>query len=181
MQIRIHVDGLDGIDLATVVNTEAYYDDERDERVPAARTLGEVVAEKISARLTADDQWPTLRSRFLELRDEAIREAIVPIVQQAIAQPLTKTNTYGEQTGQTITMTELIIEETTKYLNKPADSYSRNGETTLQKWLRDQVATVLGKELAAVMAAEKAKVVDAVRAKAADLIAEAIKQGLGAR
>lgn len=179
MNINVTVADIDGIDLTTVVGERTRYDHDLEESVSQDVTLGDEVAKRITARLTKDDEYPGLRKRFLDIRDEEIRKAIEPIVTEAISGEIHKTNTYGEPTGQTTTIRELIMAEAKAYVTKSADSYNRGGETVLQKWVREQIATAFAKELATVMAEEKAKVVAAVRTKAADLIAEAVKQGIG--
>lgn len=179
LQINVTVDAIDGIDLTTVIGERSRYDHDLEESVPEDVTLGDEVARRITARLARDEEYPGLRKRFLSIRDEEIRKAVEPIVQSAIAEPITLTNTYGQPTGGTTTLTELIMAEAKSYISKSADSYNRSGETVLQKWVREQIAAAFAKELAAVLADEKAKVVAAVRAKAADLIAEAVKQGVG--
>jgi hypothetical protein len=178
IQFNVTVEGLDAIALGTVVNTTAYYNAD-DERVEAGRTLGDVIAEQVTARLTKDTAWPDLRARYTEFRDEEIRKAIGPLIQAAIAKPIQQTNAYGSPVGESTTLTELIVKEATAFLTRSADNYNRGGETVLQKWVREQVEKALVKELAEVMAAEKAKVVAAVRGKAAELIADAVRQGLG--
>jgi len=178
INVNVTVDGQDGIDLTTEVQTVRRYDGELDDYVETPVTLGEIVARRISADLTKDDSYPGLRKRFLELRDEEIREQVKPLVTEALTGPIQKTNTYGEPTGQTTSMRELVMAEAKKIVSKPTDSYGR-GETFLQKLVREEISRAFIGELNKVMAAEKEKVVVAVRAKAAELIAEAVKQGVG--
>jgi hypothetical protein len=179
VEINVTVNGLEAIDLGTVVNTEAYYDHETDERIPAQRTLADVIADKVTRKLTAESYYGDLKRRVTAIRDEEIREAIEPIITEAISGEIQKTNSFGEPTGKSTTIRELIMSEARTLLTKSADSYGRGSETVLQKWVREQIAAAFTKELAAVVAQEKEKVVAAVRAKAADLIADAVKQGVG--
>lgn len=184
MQINVNVtvDGADGIGLNTEIRETQTWDDESEEYVKNPVTLGDAVAGKLTAMLVKDERYASLRKRFLEIREEEIRRAVQPIVIDAINAPVQKTNTFGEATGGTTTVRELIVAEAKKIAERPFDtSYnSRSGnETALGKFVREQIAAAFTKELAAVVAAEKAKVVAAVRAKAADLIADAVKQGVG--
>lgn len=180
MNINVTVDGIDGIDLNTVIGERARYDHDIEESVTEGVTLGDEVAKRVTAKLTKDEEYPGLRKRFLTIRDEEIRKAVEPIIAEAISGPIQKTNVYGEPTGQSTTLRELIMAETQRLTTaKAGDSYSRGNETVLAKFVREQIAAAFTKELAAVVAEEKAKVVAAVRAKAADLIAEAVKQGVG--
>lgn len=179
MNINVTVD-TEGIDLTTVVGERSRYDHNLEESVTQEVTLGDEVAKRITARLTKDEAYPGLRQRFLTIRDEEIRKALEPIVTDAIAGPIQKTNNYGEPSGGTTTLRELIMAEAQRLATaKVGDGYRGSNETVLAKFVREQIAAAFTKELAAVVAEEKAKVVAAVRAKAADLIAEAVKQGVG--
>jgi hypothetical protein len=178
MQINITVEGVDQVDLATPIETRSRYDEDGD-RETYEVTIGHLIADRVTAGLKKDDSWGGIKKRFLDIRDEEIRKAVEPIVTEAISGPIQKTNTYGEPTGGTTSIRELIMAEASKLLTKSADSYNRSSETMLAKFVREQIAAAFTKELAAVVAEEKAKVVAAVRAKAADLIAEAVKQGVG--
>jgi hypothetical protein len=179
MDINVTVDGLDRIDLTTVIAQRVRYDEDGERDVTSDVTLGERVAALVAAKLTKDDEYPGLRKRYLDIRTEVIREMVTPIVAEAISGPIQKTNVYGEPTGATTSIRELIIAEASALLTKSADHYGRGSETVLQKFVREQIAATFTKELAAVVAKEKEKVVAAVRAKAADLIADAVKQGVG--
>jgi hypothetical protein len=180
MQINVTVDGLDAIDLTAEIGEEIRdYDDETGEYNTRGKTLADIVAEKITARLTADEYWSGLRKRFLELRDEEIRAAVRPLVENALTGPITKTNVYGEPTSGTTTMRELVMAEVNKVIHERSDKYRSDSPTMLQANITKAVRTELDKELRAVFDAEKQKVVGAVRASAAELVAEAVKKGLG--
>lgn len=178
MNINVTVEDIESVDLATTIETRSRYDSDG-EREDYEVTVGHLVAEMVTKKLSKDDSWGGVKKRFLTIRDEQIRKAVEPIVAEAISGPIQKTNSYGEPTGKTTSIRELVMAEATALLTKSSDSYSRSGETVLQKFVREQIAAAFTKELAAVVADEKAKVVAAVRAKAADLIAEAVKQGVG--
>lgn len=177
MNITVNVDS---VDLTSVVGGKTvHYDEETGDYITEDQTLADLVSEQIVRRITKDDEWPHLRTRVTDIRDEEIRSRVAPAVEAVMAEPIRKTNTYGEATGASTTMRELILDEAKKYMEKPADQYSRNGGTVLQKWVREEVEKTIKTELAAVLADEKAKVVAAVRAQASTLIAEAVKRGLG--
>jgi len=178
MQINVSVEDIKSIDLSTPVETRYLYDADG-EREECEVTLGHLVADRVTAALRQDDSWGGVKKRFLDIRDEEIRAAVQPIVAEALAGPIQKTNGYGEPTGTATSIRELIMEEASALLTKPADSYGRGRETVLQQFVRKEISVAFTKELAAVVAEEKAKVVAAVRAKAADLIADAVKQGVG--
>lgn len=177
LQINVTVDGVDGIDLATVVGTRSRYDHDIEETVSEDLTLGDEVAKRITKLLTKDDAWDGLRKRFLAIRDEEIRAAIKPIVEEAVIGAIELTNGYGERSGQTTTIRELVMAEAKKQFTERSD-YGR-GSTLAQRIVTEQTNQAFARELLAEITEEKAKVVAAVRAKAADLIATAVKEGVG--
>jgi hypothetical protein len=177
IQFNVTVDGLDGIDLTTVIGERSRYDHDIEETVRQDVTLGDEVAKRVTAKLTKDDQWDGIRKRFLAIRDEEIREAVKPLVAEAITAAIEQTNGYGERTGQSTTMRELVMAEAKKLFTDRAD-YGR-GSTLAQRIVAEAVGSAFTRELAAAIADEKAKVIAAVRGKAAELLAEAVKQGLG--
>ena len=177
MNINVTVEDLGDIDLTTVVGERSRYDHDIEESVTVEVTLGDEVAKRLTAKLTKDDQWDGLRKRFLAIRDEEIREAVKPLVAEAITAAIEQTNGFGERTGKSTTMRELVMAEAKKVFTERAD-YGR-GSTLAQRIVADAVGAAFNRELAAAIADEKAKVVAAVRAKAADLIAAAVKEGVG--
>jgi hypothetical protein len=179
MEINVNVEGVEALDLTTVIAQRVRYDEDGERDVTTDITLGERVAVLVAAKLTKEEEWGGLRKRYLDIRSEVIREQVAPIVTEAISGPIQKTNHYGEPTSGTTTLRELIMAEVSTVINQKADRHSSSGQTMLQRNISQAVKTILEKELSEVFAAEKAKVVAAVRAKAADLIADAVKQGIG--
>lgn len=178
MQINVTVEGLDAIDLTAQVGEEIRdYDDETGEYNLRGKTLGDIVAEKLTKQLTAEKFYGDLQKRFTTIRDEEIRKAVEPVVAEAITGAIALTNGYGERSGQTTTMRELVMAEAKKLFTERSD-YGR-GSTLAQRILAEEIGRAFQAELATVIKAEKEKVVAAVRAKAADLIADAVKQGVG--
>jgi hypothetical protein len=178
VEIKVTVEDVESVDLATTIETRQRYNADG-EREDYDLTLGHVVAEKVFAALKRDDNWGGVHRKFLEIRDEEIRKAVQPIVVDALAGPIQKTNSYGEATGATTTMRELIIGEVGRALTEKADRFNRDGPTLLGKEVTNTVRAMLDAELKAVFDAEKAKIVAAVKNKAADLIADAVAQGVG--
>lgn len=177
MQINVTVDGLDAIDLNTVVGQRDRYDDDLDQRISEDITIGGEVARRIANKLTKDDSYPGLRQRFLDIRTEEIREAVKPLVTDAINAAIELTNGFGERTGQATSMRELVIAEARKLLTERSD-YGR-GTTLAQRIVAEEIGRAFQAELSKTIAAEKEKVVVAVRAKAAELIADAVAKGIG--
>lgn len=169
MKIDVYVEE---VDLTTVV----YQDD------GVTIRIGDLVADKAVAELVKSTAWNPLRERVLSVRDEQIREAVRPLIAQALAEPFTRTTEYGTPVGKPTTLREIIVEEAKRLL---ANAHSRSNsnyidrDTVLSKLIRETTDQVVAAELRKVIDDEKAKVVAAVRAKAADLIAEAVRQGIG--
>lgn len=115
-------------------------------------------------------------------RQEAINVQIAPIVAEAIAQPLRKTNSYGEATGPEVTLRQLIIDEVTAFLNEPVgDSYSRNRSSRAATLIREEVANVVAQDLKSAIAEAKVAAVKAVTDAAAEVVAEKMRAQLGLR
>jgi len=178
--VEIHVQNLD---LTSVLHSgSAAYDSEGDYIGTRDVTVGDLVVEKLVTQLTRSDQYPSLTQRIREVREEEIRDQIRPTVERVIAEPVQRTNGYGQPTGNPVTLTELILAEAKAMLTAVDTSYgSRSGdkrETVIQRLVRETVDKAIRAELAEVIAAEKAKVVTVVRARAAELIAESIKAAI---
>jgi hypothetical protein len=175
MDIAIQVNA-EAVDLSTPIGERPIQVGE-DEWIRDAVTLGDAVAERIANRLMREEEYRPLKQRVLEIRDNEVREQVKPVVARAIEASVQPTNSYGQPTGEPVTLTDVIVREAKELLNKRSD-YGR-GPTFLEGVIRDAVGVALQKELAAAIAEEKAKVVAVIRAKAAELIAEAIKAGVG--
>lgn len=143
----------------------------------APLTLGEAVAKHVAEEAMKDDSYRTLRREVLEVRTEEVRRQLEPVVAEAIASPVKRTNQFGEEVGDATTLNALIVKEARELLAK-RDDYGR-GNTLLQRTVRAEVEKALRSELAEVLKEEKEKVVAAVRASAAELISEAVKRGIG--
>lgn len=146
MNITVKVDD---VTLDTVVAEGIAYSEDGDPyRTTAGNaTIADLVAAQITERLTKEDAWGGLKKRASEIRAEAIREAIRPQLEEALAAPFHKTNSYGEPVGEPTTMRELVISETRTVLNAPADQYNRDRGTMLTKAIRDEVKKALAAEI----------------------------------
>ncbi len=177
IKLNVTIDGADGIDLTTVVATRDRYDHDLEESVTEDVTLGVEVAKRLTALLTKDDAYDALRRKFLAVRDEEIRAAVKPLVEDALTAAIEQTNTYGERTGKTTTIRELVMTEAKKVMTERGD-YGR-GQTVAQRIVAEAVGQAFKNELAKEIVAEREKVAAAVRAKASELIAEAVTKGVG--
>jgi hypothetical protein len=143
-------------------------------------TIADVVADKLVKRITSDgDTWTPLRDKITGIRDGEIRAAVAPLIAEALTKSLTLTNTWGEPTGKTTTLAEVIAAEARKQLTQPVnDSYhSSDKRSIVQKLVADEVR----KAFADVVAAEVAKARDLVSAEIGQMVAASVKAGLAKR
>ncbi len=161
-------------DLTTIIGQQ-YTDDA--ERAPL--TLGDAVASKIVTRLAdSGEWWDSLRKQVHDQREEIIREEVTPVILETIRGPIPRTNSYGEITGQTTTLRELIIAEVKRMLTVRASEFGGDAQLTLlQKTVRDAVAHQFGKEVTAAVLEARETMADGIAAT----VAAAVKAGMKAR
>jgi hypothetical protein len=99
--------------------------------------LVNLIAEKIGKRMDE-----VIGARILELADKEWNKSAKAKVDEFFSKPCRKTNNYGEETGGSITMRELLIERFDKYLtakvnNRGEESY--NGDTTRAQRMLDDL------------------------------------------
>jgi hypothetical protein len=174
MNITVNVDE---VTLDTAVAQIIRWDEDGEQNVSGTRTVAEIVAEQITARLIKDDRWRSLRDKMFEVRTEVIREALAPIVEQALAESFQRTNSYGEPAGGTVTMRQVIADEAKKFMTQPADTYNRDKGTVLQVMVRKEVEAALGTEIRE--AVKKAR--EQVSAEIGQMVANSVQAGLKAR
>ena len=174
MNITVKVDE---ISLDTAVAEVFAYDEDGDAYARGERTVGDLVAGQIVDRLVrgANTGWPGLVAKVTEIRNEVIRETVRPQIEEAVAAPFRKTNSYGEPVGEPTTLRQLIVDEARKAVNEPADRYSSS--TFLQQAVRAEVQKALAKEIAD--AVKQAR--EQVAAEVGQHVAAAVQAGLKAR
>jgi hypothetical protein len=173
---------VDDITLSTVVGDVVDFDEDGDAvSTGRERTVADLVAAQIVNQVVRDARYPNLVDQVTRIRDEEIRAAVKPTIEQAINRPIRKTNYYGEATGEETTLTEVIVEEARKLLEEPADQYRREQGTVLQQAVRAEVKRAFEAEIAD--AVKQAR--DMVAAELGDTvsaqIAAAVKAGLKAK
>jgi hypothetical protein len=120
-----------------------------------------------------------IRREIKAAREEAIREAMTPIVAEAMAAPIRKTNHYGEPTGPETTLRELVIEEVKKFLSEPTgDAYARDRKSLAQKLVAEEVNRVVSAELKAAINEAKVEAVAVVRDEAAAVVTARLREKL---
>ncbi|RZF05983.1 hypothetical protein [Streptomyces albidoflavus] len=145
MNIEVKVDE---ITLSTVVADVLGIDEDGETYTDGQRTIADLVAAQIVTRLTRSTEWPTLRQRFLDIRNEEIRAAVRPSIEDAINRPIYRTNHYGERTGEQTTLAEVIADEARQLLKEPADRYRSERGTVLQQVVRAEVKKAFETEIA---------------------------------
>jgi hypothetical protein len=155
---------------------------------PVDRTFADVVAELAAHALVADlkrdsEHYGGLKRQVAELRVEMIRAALEPTITAALEGSVQPTDRWGEPTGEPTTLRAMVMAEVNRALTKPEhrSGVNRDGETLVQRVIREQVTSVLAKELAEAAAIAKAEVKGAVATSAAQAIAEAVVKGVTAR
>jgi hypothetical protein len=151
-------------------------------------TLIEAVIATASERLVdhakregTKDHFKTLVERVRAVRDEEIREAVRPLISEALEAPIVPSNTLGERRGEETTMHELIVTEATKQLAKPAGrrrDFINPPLTILESVIAEQVNAALSKELRGALDEAKAEVIAAVREKGNEVLTEALARAL---
>jgi hypothetical protein len=174
MNITVNVDE---VSLSTAVAKVVQYDEDGDAMVKGERTVGHLVAEMIVDRLLKSREYPALQQRVTDIRAEVIRELIRPQLEEAIAKPIVKTNSYGEAVGEPTTLREVIVEEARKAVNAPVDNWNRERGTFLSQAVSAEVKKALSAEIAD--AVKKAR--ELVSAEIGQRVADAVQAGLKAR
>lgn len=146
MNITVNVSD---VTLDTVVAEVFGYDSETGDPYEIGnKTIADLVTEQIMTRVTADDRYKTLAAKVAEIRTEVIREAVRPQIDEAIAAPVQKTNSYGELVGEPTTLRALIVEEARKAVNEPIDKYARDKGTYLTRAVAAEVKKAIDDEVA---------------------------------
>ena len=174
MNITVKVDE---ISLSTVVDQALGYDDEGGPYVAGERTVAHLVAEIIVDRLVQErDRWYELRQTVTEIKREVIREAVRPMVEQAIAEPIQKTNSFGDAVSGPTTLREVIVDEARKVISsKDPNDYRGDKGTFLVRVVREEVAAALRAEIADAVKQAKASVAGEIGSQVAAAVTNAMK------
>lgn len=175
MNITVNVDK---IDLNEQI--EAHYDHETDERVPGG-IFADLVAHQLVTKFAKSDSYAGLTERVRTIRDEEIRKLLEPALAEAFQAPIHATNSYGEKTGASTTLRELIMIEARKLVSQPADRSWNEKTTVLQKAIREQVDAAFKAEIAEAVKEAKAAVVEQLGTTVAQLVTDAVRDAMKAR
>lgn len=103
------------------------------------------VIEKIVANIQGDIQ-KQVHDRARKVIDDTMKEQAENAVIEYLRNYIAVTNTYGEKTGKTCTLTELIVEKFSKYMNEfvnkqgNPDTYNRDNIKRID-WLVGKICT----------------------------------------
>ena len=159
--------------LLTALGEPTGYDPETDEPYGGTTMRAEIVRQASAAVVKQ------LEKIVAEEVRDSVRSQVSTIVSEAVAKGIRPVSGWGEPKGDPVPLTELIRQEVQDYLTKPSGGgYSDRSETRLQKFIKEQVGTVLGKELQAEIATAKAQVLTAVRGKATAVFTEVLERAV---
>lgn len=163
------------LDLDAYIATHYSYDEDGEPNAP--RTVEDIIIDSAAKQLLQDAVGPrsVLREHISNIRKEAIRERILPLIEEALSGPIRPTNAYGEpKAGETTTLRELISKQVEETLHRPYDSYSR--DTFVKKFIKSEVEKALKAELKSALDAAVNEVKAAAKEQAATLLADAIRR-----
>jgi len=174
MNITVKVDDLT---LETAVGQVIGYDNESGEPYSMGdRTLADIVAAQIVDRAVKREDWYDFIRTVADVKREAIREAVRPTIEKAIAEPLTKTSAYGDPIGGTTTLREVIVDEARKLLDRKVDNYpAHSNQTVLQKVVAEEIQAAFAAEIKDAVAKARASVADEIGKQVASAVAAAMR------
>lgn len=174
MNIEVKVDD---VSLNTIVAEAVGYDENSgDLYEKGGVTVAHLVASMVVDRLVQDrDRWYEMSRTVTEIKRDVIREAVLPMVEKAIAEPIQKTSVYGDPIGDPVTLREVIVDEARKLVNKPAEQYSRSGQTILQKVVAEEVRAAFGEEIKDAVKQAREQVAGEIGQQVAAAVANAMK------
>lgn len=174
MKIEIEISE---ITLNTVVGDIIGFDYDGDAVVEGQTRVADLVADRIADRVASTEEFRELRKQVTTIRDEMIREKLEPVLAEVMEAPIRKTNGFGEQTGEPVTMRELVMEEARDLLSQ-RDRRGYNQAPWITTFVHEQVRELFEKELKAELAEAKAKlkkeILDRVSQDAAQTVAQAL-------
>ncbi|MEV7814284.1 hypothetical protein AB0P05_26700 [Streptomyces flaveolus] len=143
MEIKIVVDQ---VTLDTAVAEVVRYDEDGDAYTDGQMTVADKVAKLIKDAVVKSPEYTSLKERVTQIRNQEIREAVQPLIREALERPIRKTNYYGEATGQTTTLSEIIMDEAKKVFTEVKDSY-RDKRPFIQAVVADEVKKAFQKDI----------------------------------
>lgn len=143
-------------------------------------TLRQLVAQHIFTDLKRETRYNQMRELVNTIRTEEIRKLVQAQVTEAMDAPFRRTNSYGEPTGETVTMRTLVLDEARKFFTEKTGDYNQPKFSGADRAIGAAVKDVMQKELADLVKAEKAKTIAALQGNVAKVLTQAVEQGLRA-
>jgi hypothetical protein len=156
----------------------AYNEDGDSHPIDIDEAIVLAAADALLGQLKRDEMYRTLQRRVHDTQDELIREAVAPLVVEAINGALQPTDSWGNPKGEPITLAEHITKIGVEYLTKETGDYSRR-ETVIRKFIREEIDRKVQGELKAALEQAKAEVIAAVKEQGAELMATTIAKMAG--
>lgn len=174
MNIEVNVSD---IDLTSRVS-DRFLDDGDDSEGGRYQTLADLVAARLVKRVAESSEYPGFRQEVTQIRDEMIRDAIAPLIEQALSEPFRQSNAYGEPNGPATTLREVIVAQARTALTaSTGDSYSSDRRPLVRKIVAEEVQKAFG----SVVADEVKKARELVADQIGEQVAAAVKAGMKAR
>jgi hypothetical protein len=170
------------ITLATVVGDVVSYDEDGDALVEVGvETVGDKVAKIISKNVMQAPEYTDLKAKVSQIREEEIRAALKPIIEEALQAPIRKTNSWGDPTGQETTLRDIILDEAKRaWATDRNNSYSSNRETTdIRTAIREEVRKHINGEVAKAVKEAQNAALKAVGDLASAPVVDAVRKALG--
>lgn len=130
------------VTLASVVADVTSEDEDGYTHHEGVETVGDKVAKIIASNVMQSPEYTSLKERVTGIRTEMIREALGPIILEALQNPIRKTNSWGEPSGGETTLRDVIMDEA-----KKAWAPSRSGYNDREKSIEQVVAEQVRKHL----------------------------------
>jgi Sec-independent protein translocase protein TatA len=137
-------------------------------------TAARLLFERITGASRSDGDWVrAFRSRFEDIRDEQIAEAIRPRIEAAMTEQIQKTDSHGHACGEPQTVGELVLQEAKAWMSKEVGDY-HSRSTQLAKVIAAEVNSKLTREFQDAIAKGKAQIKQVLEAEAAKVLAETL-------
>jgi hypothetical protein len=142
----------------------------------AARQLLDKVIDKAAGE--SGYEWlSALHKRADAITDEMVRQRVVPIIEDQMENlTFRKRDTYGDPIGPNEGVKgfiEKIVKDELR-LTDSGNSFGRRGESTLEKFIKNEIKDSLSKELRASVEAARSQVREALKTEAATIIEKTI-------
>jgi hypothetical protein len=169
---------VDEVTLASIIGETAVWDDDSEMHVTQPRTLGDQIAAQVIDRIVKQsDRWENLQRRINDIRTEMIRELLQPVIEEALTTPFRKTSSYGEPTGEPVTLRSVIMADAQRMLTHYESDYGRQKLTVMQALVRKEVEAAFASEVRD--AVKQAR--EQVSTEIGQMVASAVQAGLKAR